>query len=66
MRSSFRDAVLGLGLFALGSGVLVFMATVTVAVPEASRKVAAIVLAVAAVWVLSRGGVLLYNVLLAR
>ncbi len=53
-------------LVGLGSGLLVFAAMATVASPEMERKAAAIVLAAAAVWLLSKGGIRLYDMLLER
>lgn len=63
-RSSWGDAIAGFGLIIAGSMVLVAMAMVTVSVEETHRKAASIVLAVAGMWLLSRGGALLYRILL--
>ena len=56
------------GLFwaALGASVIVLAAMATVAMPEMHQKAAGIALAVAGVWALSRGGTILYGLLLAR
>ena len=56
------------GLFwaVLGASGIVLAAMATVAMPEMHQKAAGIALAVAGVWVLSRGGTILYGLLLAR
>ncbi len=64
-RSSWGDVIAGFGLIIAGSMVLVAMAMFTVSVEETHRKAASIVLAVAGVWLLSRGGALLYRILIA-
>lgn len=45
---------------------IVLAAMATVAMPEMHQKAAGIALAVAGVWALSRGGTILYGLLLAR
>ena len=61
--SAWSDALGGLCLVLAGSVVLVSMCMAIVMVVEMDRKGAGIVLAVAGVWLLSRGGALLYRLL---
>ena len=56
----------GIALAFIGASVLVLAAMLTVTVTEAGQKTAGIALAVAGVWLLSRGGSMLYGMLLAR
>jgi len=57
------DVMSAVGYGVAGSVLLVAMAMLVVMVEEPSRKAAAIVLAVAAVWLLSRSGAILSRLL---
>ena len=66
MRRAWLSLAWGTGLAALGASVIVLAAMATVAMPEVHQKAAGIALAIAGVWALSRGGTILYGLLLAR
>ncbi|MEK7214947.1 MAG: hypothetical protein AAB289_05065 [Chloroflexota bacterium] len=56
----------GFAIVLVGCAVLVWAAMLTIAAEDARGKAGGIGLAVVAVWVMSRGGVRLYNLLLSR
>lgn len=64
--SGWLRLVWGITLALAGGSVLVLAAMLTVTVTEAGQKAGGIALAVAGVWLLSRGGSTLYGMLLSR